>query len=341
MATKLMGRVGFHEGSQLYYVRINGKPKYFPKSVCTKDEAELEAAKILVDLSNNTNKAPDDTLVSVLVSKFLEIKKKRDTEDSYQQKERTLNRFVAKFGQQTIGSITPVDLFTCIEETRVRTNGGGKITVRAALAGFFNWCRVTYRTTNLPHLSRDLTYQANRRGEDFVFSVEEWDKMLPLINSPFYRDFLAVCFHTGCRPGELAGALVSEYDPIRKTIQKILHKTMKKGGVRIILLNELANEIVSVRACNSKDGKIFSTTTKAKCVLAKSGKTLKRVAKKIGRNPATVCNYSLRHSFAVRHLNRMVPINIVAKWMGNTVKVCEAHYSNTIRQLELAGIRPT
>lgn len=329
---KRIGKLNLHKGSQCWYARIDGHMKYLTKKGGTKEEAELALARIRLELSipEKTNTSPDEETVANLFGLYLDKVKNNSSLKNFVDKERILNKFVAVYGSRTLNSLKPLEISDWLQQTPTRTSGAGKRQYFGHLAAAFNWLQKNIRTTCKPHIGVTAPRKCER-GEEYVLTSEEFACVLQHMKQP-YEDAVMVLWETGARPSEIINATIDEYIPDKHLIKKKHHKTSHLRHQRIIVLSDHAEDIIRRRINGRKSGNIFVTP---------SGKPLSgrwcheqfvAAARKCGRTKP-VCLYSLRHSFAVRHLERLMPINIVAGWLGNTTQVCEQHYAHTISML--------
>lgn len=324
---KRVGRLLFHKGSKLWAVRVDGKMKYFPREIQTREQAELEVSKIRVRLSSEpTDRTKDDETVETLVGLYLDAVRGTTSDRNHRDKTRIMEAFVKRYGKRTLKSLLPLEVVAFINDRPSRTSGAGKRQVYAFVKAWLNWCAAMLRTTSNP-LTGIKRAKARTRSEEFVIRPDEWAMMRPLIPQP-YLDVADVLWWTGARPSEVLSATVEELDRIGRALRKKHHKTENKGQTRIILLNEEALEIVNRHIGGRTEGYIFD---RSECRFSQRylNELIIKAAIGIGRTKPTCC-YSLRHSFICRNILRGVSITIVASWVGHSPEVCARVYAHTV-----------
>lgn len=167
-------------------------------------------------------------------------------------------------------------------------------------------------------------------------------------SDPAWADLFSFLLLTGCRPGE-AKAITADH--IRRTphgLQIVLkaarqgrqseHKAGKKTGKdRVIYCSPEAAAIVERRAMKWQSGPIFRTRQgrpwnpgllRKKWDYIKAYCEAKHGADFLTCEGAPLVIYSTRHTFATRRLTEGFSMAVVAGLLGNTVGVCERHYSH-------------
>lgn len=331
MSVKI-GKLTFHKGSQKWYVRVDGKPKYLTKPRATEAEAELELAKLRISLCGQTAEAKttDDRPISELVDIHLKTYQKGGSVKNMQDKRRVLTGFAKELGDRTPRTILPFEIEQWLTRVPTRGSGGGKRQYYAHIACFFNWCRKKLKGRETPHIGVDRP-EEHLRGEDYVLTDSECGKIRDKL-AFIYCALFEVCLDTGARMASIFEATIDQYDPLQHCLHKKASDRGTKGKKIDILLTKRAEALIVAAIGDRKEGLIFLTPDGKPANERWYNECIIRAAKSIGRS-APCSAYSTRHTFAVKHLERGIPIHQVAAWMGNTVAILEKHYGHTLERL--------
>jgi integrase len=164
------------------------------------------------------------------------------------------------------------------------------------------------------------------QGASAVISEAE-HKRLIAVADPLMGDYLTVLWHTGARPGEIAG-LTAEH--VKASTDGVIplseHKSAHKGKSRFLILTGNALAIVKARAEAFVSGLIFA------------GRDGKLTAQAIGSRMRTLCGraglrrlkvYGYRHGYATEALTKGVPDAHVAALLGHSdTSMLHKHYSH-------------
>jgi integrase len=156
-------------------------------------------------------------------------------------------------------------------------------------------------------------------------SEEEFQKAVAAEDDPIYRALFMTLFYCGARVSE---ALAFEEHLLRPKGTLVISGQLGKGGVkptknrkvRTTVMWEQGRESFRVW-CRGRDEKIDRSI---------ASKRFKQLCISVFKKEDKHCSiHDLRHSFAVYSLTRKsVSISILAKLLGNSVKVCEDYYLN-------------
>jgi len=327
-----IGKLCLHEAQERWYVRIDGKQKYLAYKGASKEEAELELAKLRLQLHSpvDATKTPDDESVKLLFSTYLDRVQGESSAKNYGEKKRFIESFIAHYGDKPLKEIKAIHILDWLKSQNTRTTGGGKRQAYGHLSACFNWCFQYLDTTCLPN-KRVTGPKRFIRSEEYVVSEGEYRDIIPLMKGT-YRDAATVLWETGARPDEILGATIEEYEPENHQLDKGLNNKLGyKGKIRLIVLNDVAEQIIRQHIGERKSGLIF--LTKGRPLSERwMNESFIAAARKVGRTKPTVL-YGLRHSFATRMLKRLIPINLVADLLGHTVAICQRHYDKTLKEI--------
>jgi integrase len=164
------------------------------------------------------------------------------------------------------------------------------------------------------------------RGTTAVISEAEHSRLLSVADS-LMRDYLTVLWHTGARPGEVAGLTAEQVQLANSGIIPLTeHKTAHKGKARCLILTAEALTVLKRRAEVVVSGLLFR------------GRDGELTAQAIGSRMRTLCGragirrltvYGYRHTFATDALAKGVPDATVAAILGHSsTAMLHKHYSH-------------
>lgn len=326
----MISKLFWHKGSSRHACRCNGKYKYFGNRDTTPEQAQQmydDYCKQQQLLNNGA--VENDKMLSVaeVLSYYLANSAKTTGKANRDARRYFCNLFIAKFGAEQLTNLKAdkIERWLSEQETWSQTY---RCNACKHLSAAFNWMIAKEYTTRNPIKGVDRP-KPQRRGFEYVISEEEYQKVLALCNRT-YKPIVELLWHTGARPQEILSAKAEEYHPDRKILDKGLnHKTADKDAVRHIPLNNRAMEIMQEVSAN-KQGLLFPSefgNARDTTVLARY---LRKRFKQSGITHP-VCNYSFRHTAAVRWIKAGIPIHVVASWLGHTVRICEKHYAHLLK----------
>lgn len=164
------------------------------------------------------------------------------------------------------------------------------------------------------------------RGASAVISEAE-HKGLIAVADLLMSDYLTVLWHTGARPGEIAGLNAEQVKASTDGVIPLTeHKTSHKGKSRFLIITGLAWDILKARSEAVGTGLIFA------------GRDGKLTAQAIGSRMRTLCGraglrrltvYGYRHGYATEALTKGVPDAHVAALLGHSdTSMLHRHYSH-------------
>jgi integrase len=174
------------------------------------------------------------------------------------------------------------------------------------------------------------------RAEPLFLTWDELTAVLPNLAAPEFRLLAQVAWVTGCRVGEIFAISSAALKPkhlwvatqIDSEGEQRATKTRTGRKVRVLRAEE-GRKLVAEWAALAQD-------TKDKLRQAHHSTTFKAACRKtFPKLPAKHCRFhDLRHSYAISLITRGVPLGLVAQSLGNSVAVCEMHYSGFVLQDE-------
>ncbi|WP_446719155.1 tyrosine-type recombinase/integrase [Halocynthiibacter sp. C4] len=143
------------------------------------------------------------------------------------------------------------------------------------------------------------------------------------------KQLLQVLFLTGCRLGELTHARMSDFDPKNRTL-----RVDGKTGPRVVPLTDESVSLLMTERVSKAISRTDERYMREFLLVRQNGKPwepnshvrLVRRAVVDAGLPEGVCAYTLRHSRISRMISQNVPISIVAKITGTSVRMIEQTY---------------
>jgi integrase len=170
------------------------------------------------------------------------------------------------------------------------------------------------------------------RGTKAVITEAEHRKLLAVADGMF-GDYLTLLWHTGARPGEVAGLTAEQVKASTDGIIPLVnHKLAHKGKARFLILSGEAWAVAKRRAEAVGSGLLFvgrlgPLTPKAVC------SKMDRLCEKAGIR--RLMAYGYRHTFATDALVRGLPDATVAALLGHgSTAMLHRHYSHLTAQAQ-------
>lgn len=329
---KKIGTLRRHSASQRWIVWYDGKTHYIAGPEVTEEDAQKAydafVQKVTIEQNGIAENEEKVTIRSLVTFYLTEGNTKGCTSNKYHRRE-YCEAFVCEFGNLTIKDVKPymVERWLTNHPSWQRTTLAN---VCKHLAACFNWLVKNDKIARSPLKGVDRP-QTFARGEEFVITNDEYLRLLGTL-SDTYRPIVELLWNSGCRPDEALSATKEEYKEDLHLLRKKTHKTSGKGKVRDIVLNKRAEEIIAAAAAKVESGLLFLSAAGRKISPGVLRQYLDRRFEEVGITHP-VCPYSFRHSAAVRWIEVPLPIHVVAAWLGNTVAVCERHYTKTMERV--------
>ena len=147
-----------------------------------------------------------------------------------------------------------------------------------------------------------------------------------------FRDLAHAALLTGCRYGELASMLVRNVRP--DAVDLLSTKSSKP---RVVPLTDEARALFArLTKAKNDDEHVFTRGDGTSWLRGYQTRPMKRACEAAGIEPAKSFHI-LRHTFAVILLRQHVPIEFVAKALGNSVQICQRHYAHVVPE-DLAAL---
>ena len=161
-----------------------------------------------------------------------------------------------------------------------------------------------------------------------VVDYLDGDEIVRIVNAtePDFRPLVQAAIYTGCRYGELTSLRVSDYNSDMHIIQ--IRKS-KNGKARAVVLNDEAQMFFEQTVLLDKNSEDLMFTRPDGSIWGKSHQTRRlKDASKNGKIGRSISFHVLRHTHASQLAMQGVPMAVIAKQLGNSVKICEKHYAH-------------
>jgi len=320
-----------HKHAQLWFVRFNGRNKYLGNRQTSQEEAQQMLDQLR--LEQTINKASpqvneSEQTITGLLQYYLKHQCQATTQNM-RDRHRYCTQFQEAFGSLTVKQLKPHFVQSWLDK-QTTWNSTTRCNALKHLSAAFNWLVINDLISRSPlkGVKRPLPLV---RGEEFILTQEEYNRVLKLV-SRIYKPIVELMWHTGARPSEILTATAEEYNPDTHEIVKIHHKTEGKGKTRRILLNDRADEIVANRSSIVKRGLLFRSIHGKPIACDILQQYMRRRFDDAGITHP-VCDYSFRHSAAVRWIEGGIPLHVVSAWLGNSQRICYETYAHCLERV--------
>lgn len=302
---KEFGKCYLSSWTGCWHFKFHGKPVRLTGNKASKEEAEKAKAKYLEDAkftSTSTNTNLDHEKVSVLVQRYIDRPDNTNEARTNVDSNRVLLEFSNRFG-----NLEYINLTAAAVESWLKSHPRWGINTRHHNADIFKaWSNFWFRNEKVSRnkLKQLKLPRGDSRGEDYAITRDMHD-CFNKASPDWLKDILCFLWETGCRPSECFSATVAEYRPEKNCLEKLKHKTVKKGSIRRITLSSTAKELVERLIAKHQTGDIFRGRDGGKLNRMVVGKAINRICDKLGLSPYQkkhIVPYSWRHGAAVRWL---------------------------------------
>lgn len=200
-----------------------------------------------------------------------------------------------------------------VQPGKLRFTGNSMQSVMRTVKGCFAWAANEEVTDRNPFADVKLPGKTPR---EILVSDEQWDKVMKKVTDEPFRDFLILMKETGCRPGEIRGAELQDFD---KQERRIVFKRIDSKGQkynRVVYLNDTAFKVFLKWSLRITTGKIMRNTEGEPWSKSAINSRVQRLktAKNLG---FLLTPYAFRHTFATEGLKSGVDAITVAELMGH------------------------
>ena len=322
---------GVYLRGKTYWFRgvVNGR--LVQQSLKTSNKAEAAAAAEKVkntEWALATVRAEEDASSEKAVDDFIAYKKSRGiVQGRLNQLERTCNRALRLMGCDPAESPGKVTHSTA----RAWTNSYPNLTTRRCmfhdLQMFYRWLIKEKRLRSSPFEGIELPGQMPRPARKRFLTPEQAEKVIATPCGEDLRFALFCMMHAGLRYGEVCAARPEWFD-LKAGLLHIAasHGWRTKNKVdRSIPLTGRFREFLSSYGLKEP----FMLRPEKKQAAQINRVDLRKSFTNHMKACGVTCTYhDLRRTFASLHVSAGTPIYIVAKWLGDTIKVTEEHYAH-------------
>ena len=241
-----------------------------------------------------------------------------------------VGQFIAFANKPLLADITPLDVDRyrthCLRSKLAPVTVSIQLrTIRSA----FRWGRRMQLIDKTPF---DDISIASAEKPPVHLSVEDFMRILKVIDKPWMRDVVLFAAGTGMRLGEVANVLWSDVDLLKGelTVRSNANFKTKNGKTRLIPLNKVAESILRSRMPLLSSERVFHEGK-----ASRMSHLFKRYVRKVGEKegdgpklPETIHFHTLRHSFATWLAQRGERIEAIQKLLGHSSPVTTQIYAH-------------
>ncbi len=268
---------------------------------------------------------PKVVTVQTVIDGFLADAEGRVSPECFRQYQKHLRRFAAKFGNRPAESLTveEVENYSKRPEWSPSYRNGVLGTVVSA----FRWAASDRRRLiGSNPIAGIKKPKKQSRGRKAIISPADHAKLIEHADAD-WKEYLALLWETGARPGEIAGLTVDDVHLATKMVILAKHKTADQTGEdRIIHLTDAAVAILERRLATHPVGLLFPGEDGQRLSANNVACRMRRLCQRAGVK--AFC-YSYRHTYGTDALSKGIPDAVVATLMGHTgTATLHRHYSH-------------
>lgn len=293
----------------------------FPEEI----KAEPALKRYLAIQEGITAESSDETLI---ISYTAHLKAQNPESQWHNVVKHHLNKALAKIG--TLQNATTRELQLYLDAYAIETSGATSNRAHTALSGFYSFLR---KMGHHPKTFKPLDNVTKKRETPppngiVIWEANEVKKLLKAADTR--RDGIAVwiAILAGLRRSEIARLKWEDIAETVITVQK--SKTGKKRNVPLSAL--LAKKLQPLR---KKSGRVVPWPSAYYGWLAAAKKMIEKylpreLPKIYDKHPEKFGWNPFRHTFASRHAQNGLSLDIISAWLGDSPKVCKEHYARYV-----------
>jgi integrase len=167
------------------------------------------------------------------------------------------------------------------------------------------------------------------RAREVRYSPEQARHLIECCRDKDFADLVRGSYLTGARYGELNGAKVVDFDMRAKTVRV----SGKTGGRDIILQSSAIDFFERITKDRPRHSFIFVKSNGERWKRSEQTRPMKAAIKKAKLDDRGSL-YALRHAYISEAIERNIPLTILAKNCGTSVRIIEKTYAKVLRAKE-------
>lgn len=167
------------------------------------------------------------------------------------------------------------------------------------------------------------------RPREVRYSPRQARQLIASCADKHFADLVRGAYLTGARYGELNGAKISDFDVAGTT----LRVSGKTGSREIILQSSAIDFFQRITKGRSRDAFIFTKSDGERWKRSEQTRPMK-IAIKRAKLDDRGSLYALRHAYISEAIERNIPLTILAKNCGTSVRIIENTYAKVLRAKE-------
>ncbi len=265
-------------------------------------------------------------LVSTLVETYLAWVKTHRAENTWMMTRSTMNNLARRLGEAQAESLKIHPIEDWLDLTGW-SKPNTQLIALYRLSAMLSWAVKRELISHNPIKGKLELPHGTSRGRECVISNDTFN-LLCGSACPHFSMFLIGMWETGCRPSEVAGLRVQDYDNEHGLWILGKHKTAYKTGERVVPLSPMAVKCSDWLLERKHSDYLFTDPKHHQWDRSRWIFFMRRLVRKL-ELPTTITCYSCRHSFAVRLLERGVSMYDVASLLGHkSIRMVERHYGH-------------
>ncbi len=200
----------------------------------------------------------------------------------------------------------------------------------ASLSGFYRWLRLKHILPKGYNPLDGIGMLKEERPQEGIVIWEKTETTKLLKAADSIRGGIAVwiAVHAGLRRSEIARLRWDDITPAYIIVRKSKTDTPRQIPLSKTLAKRLEKEIrTSPRVAGWPEAFHGWETAAGRIIYEKLPDALPKIKKE---HPEKFGWNAFRHTFASRHAQAGIPIDVIAAWLGDSPKVCKEHYARYV-----------
>jgi integrase len=171
------------------------------------------------------------------------------------------------------------------------------------------------------------------KARDIRLSPEQARALIAVCDDVNFGNLVSGAYLTGARYGELNSCRVRQYDPVSKT----LSVSGKTGRRAIILQSSAVTFLSKITAGRSSTDYIFLKSDGSRWKASEQARPMAKALTLAGLDERG-CLYDLRHAYISEAIENNVPVFVIAKNCGTSIRMIETNYAKVLAEKTRAFI---